>query len=69
MPFRRVALLHAAIPGLAAGAIIVWQIARLLQLSASNDSWGQLLPSIGMVLVAGGAVVLARTALRLARST
>lgn len=67
MPFRRIALAHAALPGAAAGAIVGWQAARIVQLSASTNSWGQLLPSIGMVLVAGGAVILVRTAVRLYR--
>lgn len=65
LPFRRIALAHALVPGLAAAGIVVWQTARLVQLSATTGSWGQLLPGIGMVLTAGGAVVLLRTAARL----
>jgi len=46
---------------------VVWQVARLLYLSAGTDSWGKLLPGIGLVMVAGGAVVLLRTGHRLVK--
>lgn len=65
LPYRRVALAHALVPGAAILVLVVWQLLRLVQLSASTDSWGKLLPGIGLVLVAGGAVVLLRSAARI----
>jgi hypothetical protein len=65
LPYRMVAIGHALLPGLAVAAIVVWQVARLVYLSSATGSWGQLMPGIGMVMVAGGAVVLLRTAMRL----
>jgi len=67
LPYRWVALVHSLLPGLAVAAIVVWQVARLLYLSAGTDSWGKLLPGIGLVMVAGGAVVLLRTGHRLVK--
>jgi len=68
IPHRRVALVHAALPGLAAATLVAWQLARLVQLSASTDSWGKLLPGIGLVMAGGGAVILIRAALRIRRA-
>lgn len=65
LPYRRVAFWHALVPGLAVAGIAAWQISRLLYLSATTDAWGQLLPGIGLVMVAGGSVFLLRTARRL----
>jgi hypothetical protein len=65
LPYRKVAIAHALVPGLAVAAIVGWQVVRLLQLSSTTDSWGQLMPGIGLVMVAGGAVVLIRTGVRL----
>ncbi|MGH3449356.1 MAG: hypothetical protein ACRDQW_01235, partial [Haloechinothrix sp.] len=65
LPYRRVALAHALVPGAAMLLLVAWQAIRLMQLSASTDSWGKLLPGIGLVLVAGGAVVLLRSAARI----
>jgi hypothetical protein len=65
LPYRKVAIAHALVPGLAVAAIVGWQVVRLLQLSSATDSWGQLMPGIGLVMVAGGAVVLIRTGVRL----
>ncbi|WP_235999126.1 hypothetical protein [Qaidamihabitans albus] len=65
MPYQRVAFAHALLPGAAAAVLVLWQLARLMQLSASTDSWGKLLPGIGLVLVGGAAVILLRTALRI----
>lgn len=65
LPYRRVAIAHCLVPGLAVAAIVGWQLVRLASLSASTGSWGQLLPGIGMVMVAGGAVILIRTGVRL----
>lgn len=65
LPYRKVAIAHSLLPGLAVAAIVGWQLARLIQLSATTDSWGQLMPGIGMVMAAGGAVILIRTGIRL----
>jgi len=65
LPYRKVAIAHALLPGLAVAVIIGWQAARLVYLSSTTGSWGQLMPGIGMVMVAGAAVVLLRTAIRL----
>lgn len=62
IPRRRVALVHAVVPGVAAALIVCWQLFRMLQISASTDAWGKLLPGIGLVLVGGGAIVLLRAA-------
>lgn len=68
LPHRRVAMAHAALPGLAAMVLAAWQLARLVQISASTDSWGTLFPGIGLVLAGGGAVILIRAALRIHRA-
>lgn len=65
LPFRRVALAHAAIPGLAIAVIVVWQLARIGYVSATTGSWGQLLPGMGLVMVGGAAALLLRAALRI----
>lgn len=68
LPYRRVALAHALVPGVAVAAIVAWQLVRLAELSASTSSWGKLLPGIGLVLVGGGAVLLLRAAHRVYRA-
>jgi hypothetical protein len=65
MPSRKLAIGHSLVPGFAVAAIVAWQVARLLQLSATTDSWGQLLPGMGLVMAAGGAVIMLRTGFRL----
>jgi hypothetical protein len=65
LPYRKVALWHCLVPGLAIATIVVWQVLRLAYLSGSTDSWGQLLPGMGLVMAGGGAVVLLRTGRRL----
>lgn len=65
LPYRKVAIAHCLVPGVAVAAIVAWQLLRLVQISASTDSWGQLLPGMGLVMVAGGAVVMLRTGRRL----
>lgn len=69
IPIRWVAIAHALLSGVAVTGIVVWQLARLIEISASTDSWGQLLPGMGLVMAAGGAVVLLRTGRRLVGST
>ncbi|GAB3841626.1 hypothetical protein ACFFMR_07900 [Micromonospora andamanensis] len=65
LPNRKVAIAHSLIPGLVVAVIAGWQVARLISLSASTGAWGQLMPGIGLVMAAGGAVVLIRTGMRL----
>lgn len=65
LPYRTVAIAHCLLPGLGIAAIVTWQVARLAQLSATTDSWGQLLPGMGLVMAAGAAVILLRTSYRL----
>ncbi|MFB9727014.1 hypothetical protein [Haloechinothrix salitolerans] len=65
IPRRRVAFVHAVVPGVAAALIVCWQLLRMLQISAGTDAWGKLLPGIGLVLVGGGAIVLLRSAMKI----
>lgn len=65
MPMPRLALAHAVIPGLGIAVIVVWQVARLVELSVRTDTWGKLLPGMGLVMAAGAAVILLRTGYRL----
>jgi hypothetical protein len=69
LPYRRLAIAHCLLPGLTVAAIAAWQVARLIQLSATVGTWGQLLPGMGLVMVAGAAVVLLRTSYRLIATT
>lgn len=68
LPYRMVAIAHCLLPGLAIAVIATWQVARLVTLSAQLDSWGQLLPGMGLVMVAGAAAILLRTGIRLIRT-
>lgn len=68
IPSRWSAIAHCAVAGLAVGGIAGAQLVRILTLSASTGAWGQLLPGIGLVMVAGGAVLLLRTGVRLLRT-
>jgi hypothetical protein len=68
LPFRRVAIGHclvAAAPGVVA---VVWNLGNMVQVSAGTDSWGRLWPGMGLVMIAGGTVILLRTAWRLFRT-
>lgn len=65
LPYRKVALIHAVVPAVFSGSLVVWQCGRLLYISATNDSWGEALPGMGIVLVAGGVVLLLRAAQRI----
>lgn len=65
LPYRKIALGHVLVAGLGVGVIVGWQLARLVYLSAVSDSWGSLLPGMGLVLAGGGAAVLLRTGYKL----
>jgi hypothetical protein len=67
LPYRKVAIGHS----LAAGGIIailcLWQLGKLLDVAITSDTWGKALPGMGLVMVAGGAVILLRTGYRLVK--
>jgi hypothetical protein len=69
LPYRRLAIAHCFVAGAGSAAIVAWQLARLVQLSATTDAWGQLLPGMGLVMVGGGAVILLRAGFRLVATT
>lgn len=68
IPRRWPAVVHGAIAGLTGAALVVGQLYKLVYYSATTDAWGAILPSVGLVMVGGAAVVLLATALRLART-
>ncbi len=61
IPKRKLAIAHAAVPGLVVGAIAALQVWNILAASAQTQ-WGSFMPGMGLVLAAGGAVVLMRAA-------
>ena len=65
LPYRTLAILHALLPAVLAGGLVLWQLAHLAHLSATTDSWGRMLPGIGLVFVVGGTVLLLRAAHRM----
>ncbi|GAA1772385.1 hypothetical protein [Streptomonospora arabica] len=65
LPHRTLALAHALIPAAAGGSLVVWQLAKIAQISAETDSWGKMLPGVSMVIVAGGVVLLFSAARRM----
>lgn len=69
LPYRLVAITHCLLAGLGVAAIVVWQLARLAQLSIATDTWGQLLPGMGLVMAGGAAVILLRAGYRLVTTT
>lgn len=69
IPKRRLAIAHSLIPGVLVGVLVGLQVMRLVQFSAATGSWGALLPGMGLVLAAGGAVILLRVGVRMWRAT
>lgn len=61
VPRRRLAIAHAAIPGLVVAAIALLQGWNLIVANASTQ-WGSFMPGMGLVLAGGGAVLLIRAA-------
>ncbi|WP_120004235.1 hypothetical protein [Nesterenkonia muleiensis] len=59
IPWRRLAIAHAAVPGLLVAGICLLQAWNLLA-GNMNTQWGSFLPGMGLVLAAGGAVVLTK---------
>ncbi|WP_278236896.1 hypothetical protein [Isoptericola sp. AK164] len=68
IPRRWVAVSHSLVAGGAVAFVVAWQLLRLGQVSAATDSWGQAMPGIGLIMAAGGAVVLLATGVRLLRT-
>lgn len=48
---RLPALIQATVTGAGAIALTTWQLGRLAQLSAATDTWGQLVPGVGLIMV------------------
>src|SRR5690625_3771125 len=65
LPYRRLALAHAIIAPAVAGGLVLWQLARIAQLSMATDTWGKILPGIGLVIVGGGTVLIILAARRI----
>jgi hypothetical protein len=65
LPIRPLAIAHAILPGLAIAGIVVWQAGRIVEISASTDTWGKALPGMGLVMAAGAAAILLRTGYRI----
>lgn len=61
LPKRRLAIAHAAIPGLVVAAITGLQGWNII-IGSIQTQWGSFLPGMGLVLAAGGAVILLRSA-------
>lgn len=69
LPFRRVAIGHCLVVAAPGVLAVVWQIVQMVQVSADTDSWGKVWPGMGLVMIAGGTVILLRTAWRLRRAS
>lgn len=57
IPWRRLAIAHAAVPGALVAGICALQAWNVL-MGNINTQWGSFLPGMGLVLAAGGAVIL-----------
>ncbi|NOW01130.1 hypothetical protein [Isoptericola chiayiensis] len=68
IPRRWVAVSHSLVAGTGTAFVAGWQLVRLVQVSSATDAWGQAMPGIGLVMAAGGAVVLLATGVRLLRT-
>lgn len=62
---RRIVLGHALAAGACGVALPAWQVARIMQISATTVSWGAVAPSTGLLIVLGGGVLALRAAWRL----
>src|SRR5699024_2673536 len=61
LPKRRLAIAHAGIPGVVVAGITALQCWNIIAASVQTQ-WGSFLPGMGLVLAAGGAVILLRSA-------
>ncbi|WP_129786976.1 hypothetical protein [Promicromonospora panici] len=68
LPYRRVAIGHCLVAAAPAVLAVGWQTVQMVLVSADTDSWGKLWPGMGLIMIAGGAVILLRTAWRLIRT-
>lgn len=57
VPMRRLAIAHAAIPGMVVGIICVLQFGNIIMASVATQ-WGSFVPGMGLVLASGAAVLL-----------
>lgn len=57
VPRRRLAIAHAAVPGAVVALICLMQAVALIR-GNMETQWGSFLPGMGLVLAAGGAVIL-----------
>lgn len=67
VPRRRLAIAHAAIPGVVTALICLWQVWNIVVASVQTQ-WGSFLPGMGLVLAAGGGVLLLRAGWRMWRT-
>ncbi|WP_454853393.1 hypothetical protein [Promicromonospora soli] len=68
LPYRRVAIGHCLVVAAPVVLAVGWQTVQIVQVSAGTDSWGRLWPGMGLIMIAGGAVILLRTAWRMYRT-
>lgn len=61
IPRRRLAIAHAAVPGVVVACIVLLQVWNIVSASMAT-AWGSFLPGMGLVLAGGGAVILLRAA-------
>lgn len=57
VPMRRLAIAHAAIPGMVVGIICALQFGNIITASVATQ-WGSFVPGMGLVLASGAAVLL-----------
>ncbi|MFD2796719.1 hypothetical protein ACFS27_24390 [Promicromonospora vindobonensis] len=68
LPFRRVAIGHCLVVAVPGAVAVVWSVVQMVQVSVTTDSWGKMWPGMGLVMIAGGTVIMLRTAWRLRRA-
>lgn len=66
VPRRRLAIVHAAVPGGVVALVVLVQAWNIVTASVQT-AWGAFLPGMGVVLAGGGAVILVRVAWTMAR--
>ncbi len=66
VPRRKLAIGHAAVPGLIVALMVLVQAWNIVTASVQT-AWGSFLPGMGVVLAGGGAVILLRAAWRMTR--
>ena len=67
VPRRRLAIAHAGAAGAVVALITAAQAWNILAFSSRLDAWGAFLPGMGLVMAAGGAVILIKVAIRMWR--